>query len=310
MFLDKYERATHGYQVKCCPIKLRSSEQSIKAKIDVLTDPIRKQRCQNAYRYLITSKDSTYSHFIELRGSCISQNTTLKLFNFKQTEAIECALWPSLHPYTAWCESAMSDGGSRLSRKVSFNAKLLSEVVDYALHFELLQFQYDRWLYKTLSGAINTARYLKCSPARSLHSKTFSPTYWDWQHRYVLDAVDQFGLPDVFITISPFKWSFPFSQWLEDIRLKTGKGPTELAGYETAHIVHVLAQIVRGYFCGSNSARWSNHLLNYNHLFNYNCLPTQSNVNTYFYQLEFQKRGTAHLHLLVWLKDMTKIQHH
>ena len=68
--------------------------------------------------------------------------------------------------------------------------------------------------------------------------------------------------------------------------------------------MHVLAQIVRGYFCGSNSARWSNHL------FNYNRLPTQSNVNTYFYRLEFQKRGTAHLHLLVWLKDITKIQYH
>ena len=166
---------------------------------------------------------------------------------------------------------------------MSFNAKLLSEVVDYALHFELLQFQYDWWLYTTVSGAINTACYLKCSPARSLDSKTFSPTYWDLQHRYVLDAVDQFGLPDVFITISPFEWSFPFPQWLEDIRLKTGKGPTELAGYETAHIVHVLAQIVRGYFCRSNSARWSNHL------FNYNRLPTQSKINTYFYRLEFQK---------------------
>ena len=224
----------------------------------------------------MSSNQSTYSHFVHLQETCIAENTAINLFNFKQTEGIECALWPNLYPYTAWCESAISDGASRLSTKVSFNAKLLSQVLDYALHFELLQFQYDRWLYKTISGAINVGRYLNCSPSRSLDSKAFSATYWDWQHLYVLDAVDQFGLPDVFITISAFEWSFPFLQWLEDIRLCTGKGATELAGYETAHIVHVLAQIVRGYLCGSNSARWSKHV------FSYNRISTKSNVNTYF----------------------------
>lgn len=227
----------------------------------------------------------------------------MNLFNFKDTEGIECALWPNLYPYTAWCESIISDSGSRRSRKVSFITKLMSEIIDYGLHYDLLQFQYDRWLYKTVSGAINTARYLKCSPARSLDTKTFSATYWQWQYRYILDAVSQFGLPDIFITISPYEWSFPFPKWIEDIRVKTGKGPTELAGYETSHIVHVLAQIVRGYLCGTNSKKWTNHLFSYNHI------ASRANVKTFFYRFEFQKRGTAHLHLLVWLHDITKVQH-
>ena len=115
--------------------------------------------------------------------------------------------------------------------------------------------------------------------------------------------MDQFGLPDVFVTISPFEWSFPFPKWLQDVRIKTGKGPTELAGFETAHIVHTLAQLVRGYLCGSNSNKWSSHVFSYNASKNY------SNVKTFFYRFEFQKRGTAHLHLLIWLKDITKIQH-
>ena len=144
---------------------------------------------------------------------------------------------------------------------------------------------------------------MKCSPARSLDTKAFSATYWQWQHRYILDAVAQFGLPDVFITISPFEWSFPFPKWLHDIREKTGKNPTELAGYETAHIVHVLAQMVRGYLCGSNSDKWSSHI------FSYNRDKKHTNVKTYFYRFEFQKRGTVHIHLLVWLNDITKIQH-
>ena len=93
----------------------------------------------------------------------------------------------------------------------------------------------------------------KCSPARALDTKPFSATYWQWQHVFVLDAVEQFGLPDVFITISPFEWSFPFPKWLDDLRLKCGKGPTELAGLETSHIAHILGQVVRGYLCGRNS---------------------------------------------------------
>ena len=35
----------------------------------------------------------------------------------------------------------------------------------------------------------------------------------------------------------------------------------------------------------------------------------RSNINTYYYRFEFQKRGTVHLHLLMWLKNITKIQH-
>ena len=69
------------------------------------------------------------------------------------------------------------------------------------------------------------------------------------------------------------------------------------------HIVQVLEQIVRGYLCGSKSKKWTWHL------FSYNRLSTTSNVKTYFYRFEFQQRGTVHLHLLVWLKDITKSQH-
>ena len=118
---------------------------------------------------------------------------------------------------------------------------MCSEILDYA---DLLQFRYDRCLYK-VGGAINTADFLKCSPARALDNKMFSATYWQWQHRYVLDAIDQFGLPDVFLTLSPFEWSFPWPAWLQVNRSKVGKGPTQLAGFEMMHIIQVLKQIVK-----------------------------------------------------------------
>ncbi len=182
--------------------------------------------------------------------------------------------------------------------KVSFHTKLLSEILDYALHYDLLQFQYDRWLYKTVSGAINTARFLKCSPARFLDTKTFSATYWQWQRRYLLHAVQQFGLPDIFITLSPFQWSFPLPQWLQDIRSKTGGGPTQLAGYETAHIVHVLVQVVRGYLCGRNSNKWSNHIFSYNNIAN------RPNVNTRLINIVYDPKQIARNCLMAVLSNI------
>ena len=179
-----------------------------------------------------------------MREEIVEKEDTLNCFDFSVTAGIECALWPNLYPFTSWCESTISRKETRLSSKIAFCTKLFSEVVDYALHFELIQWQYDRALYKVVSGAINAARFSKCSPARALDSKPFLPTYWQWQHRYLLDAVEQFGLPDAFITISPFEWSFPFAKWLTEIRQSTGKGPTQLPGYETYNISHVLEQVV------------------------------------------------------------------
>ena len=226
-----------SWHVKCCPIRLRTSE-----KIE-LTDETQKVRCENASNFLRLSQESSYSHFVHLTKKT---STYLNQFNYRETQGIECAIWPNLYLFTKWCECNISGGHTHLSSKVSFHSKLVSGVLHYAMHVDLLQFQYDCWLYKTVSGAINTACFLKCSPACVLDTKTFLATYWQWQRRYVLDAVAQFGLPDVFVTISPFEWSFPFPQRLHDVRENTGKNPTELAGYETAHIVHVLAQMVRG----------------------------------------------------------------
>jgi hypothetical protein len=81
----------------------------------------------------------------------------------------------------------------------------------------------------------------------------------------------------------------------------TGLGETELSAYETLHIVNTLQQLVRGYFCGSNDAKWKSHL------FSYARKPLIDNVLNYFYRFEFQKRGTVHLHMLVWLKSIQKI---
>ncbi len=74
----------------------------------------------------------------------------------------------------------------------------------------------------------------------------------------------------------------------------------QLATLETLNIVHILEQTVRGYLCGKNSLRWRQYVSHYAHEANKN------NVKNLFYLIELQGRGTAHIHLLVWLEDVSK----
>ena len=73
-----------------------------------------------------------------------------------------------------------------------------------------------------------------------------------------------------------------------------------MATFETCHIVHILEQLLRGYLTASNCNHWSKQL------FGYDDKKNKKNVNTYFYRFEFQNRGTVHLQMLVWLKDILK----
>ena len=101
------------------------------------------------------------------------------------------------------------------------------------MHFDLLQFQFDRSIYKVVSEWSNQhcalCQLLACS---CLSHQTFlSNLLAMGTSLLILDAVDQFGLPDVFVTISPFECSFPFPNWFEAIRAQTGKIPTQLSAF-------------------------------------------------------------------------------
>ncbi len=247
------------------------------------------------------SENSTYSHFVNLREQEISHNIRFNVYDFNTNSGIECALWPHLYPTRRFCGTLLGGKEHRSSLKIYFMNKVFGQICDYGTNFELLQFHYDLWIFKTVSAAITTGRNKNCSAVRALEDKTFSQEYWKWQHRSLIDAVRQLGYPSLFITISPSEWSFPIPPWISQLRELTGRGETELAAYETIHIVHILEQIVRGYMCGSNDKAWKSHL------FSYQTKSSINNVLNYFYRFEFQKRGTVHMHMLVWLKSMSQI---
>ena len=151
-----------------------------------------------------------------------------------------------------------------------------------------------------MSGTIDSAKKYNVSPATALDSKAFSHTYWRWQHSLLLDAVAQFGFPTLFITLTANEWHFPKHEFFRQRCDSCYSCPTNDAFSKTMCIVHTLQQFCSQYICGSAS-QFNNHLLaNKRH-------KSSKNVLAFFHRLEFQNRGTPHIHLLVWLRHLSQI---
>ena len=80
-----------------------------------------------------------------------------EIFSCPQFIGIECAFWPILYYTTSMCDSTIQGQSKRASGKDTFMHRVLSPIVDYmySVDFEFLQYQQDRWLFKTITGAVN-----------------------------------------------------------------------------------------------------------------------------------------------------------
>ena len=90
-------------------------------------------KCMLACRYLTTSVKTRYSQFIQLREEHLKT-----LYDYKQNDGVECTLWPNLYLFYEWCETKLFGNTSRQSAKFSFVMKILSEILDYSLDYDLL----------------------------------------------------------------------------------------------------------------------------------------------------------------------------
>ena len=292
----------NGYRQRTGPFRVSWTTTLVRETIEQIADKDRRDRLLDAYYYLLHSPESSYSQFIRMQLRGERRPFLYEIYSSPRYRGVECALWPALYFRTSLCESVLEGQNNRASGKISYMHKVLSPVVDFAINYDILQYQYDRWLFKTITGTVNASKASGCSPNQSLKNKSFSKTFWQHQHLFLIDAVHQYGFPSLFITISPYEWTFPFPPFIQEIRNTYGKDTTEVAVLETIHIAHVLEQLVRGYLTGGNSNRLRAHVLS-----NVND-PASKNVKTFFYRFEFQQRGTLHLHILVWLDDVCSIR--
>ena len=241
---------------------------------------------------------------------------------------IEVALWPRLYGKPEWCESSLkaapswqgpfeakdSAGGQVMSSmKAAFTLKLQSPVLDYAANYSsysLLQFQFDRFLLRDVmtKGRLAQEEDMSSAAHHAFDGRHWSPGQWKKHHRLLVDVVEQLGEPDLFMTIAPWEWSFPWPYWVQRAHKLLQKGPSDLPGPETLAIAHALQQLCEGFLAGksgSNAARWRRHLCS-------NKADAQvPGVKAYFGRYEFQDkgleqefgkgRGTPHVHILFWL---------
>ena len=172
-----YVRAENGYAKKNGIFELSWSSNAVLEKICEISDVQSRNRCMNAYNYLMNEPRSSYRQFIDKRNNLASTREKFIVYDTAQNRYVECCLWPHLYPTRQFCETGTDGETSRRSRKISFMHKVQSTIADYATNYDFLHFQYDMWLFKTVSGALSSGRFRMCSPARFLECKPFSVEY-------------------------------------------------------------------------------------------------------------------------------------
>ena len=269
--------------------------------------------------------------------------------NFLETRGLECCVWPHLYWRTDMCETHVrstdkrrlqrrstnkkkvqeeneeeqdedSSGGeadpSKLthqSAKASFLAKVHSSLIGYGSDPTLLHFVWDLWMWSGIGGAKNASGI---GIREALATKPFSPEVWRTYHMALVDLQKQVGWPHLFITISPYEWSFPYHAFLEDELNKNLASRLGAPVLETLHIAHALTQTVKGLLVGANDGVKDEG----EHLFAPRDGTGKRTVVSWVARLEFQdgkrKRGVGnkppqfyhgsgrvHVHVLVWLKE-------
>ena len=238
---------------------------------------------------------------------------------------LETAIWPLLYPKPDMCESAIWASGSwrpfgrhqrsadqHVSMKAAFMSKVCSSVVDYSRATDLLQFQFDRHIFRTVLHRSVVARNRGADTSCFFADRHWAPGHWERHHALLLDVVDQLGDPDLFITVSPYEWHFPWPHWVDRIHAVCRAGPTDCPAAEVLAVAHALHQLCAGFLAGRTGGKtWKRHIFA-----NKNDDKAQG-VRAYFGRFEFQDkgqeqefgkgRGSLHLHCLFWLGNLRDV---
>lgn len=124
-------RKENDYRQKTNLLGLTWDSKPVLQKREELTSSDSKLKCMTAYHFLMSSENSNYNKFIDLREADIASSNRFNVYDFKQNVGVECALWPNLYPTIDLCEITLSGKEHRASTKVAFMRKVFSEVSDY-----------------------------------------------------------------------------------------------------------------------------------------------------------------------------------
>jgi hypothetical protein len=313
-------RHRSGYYRKDALTYLSWQPSSVEVRIASLT-PREQRHAVRAYEWLL-EHSSIYRAWVEAHTAHLASGHEHWLsYNVLLRPLIECAVWPHLYWKRTWCESnlyaeddwrpmslAKQLMDNKRSMKASFALKLRCPIIDYGASVSLIQFQFDRFILRDMLLRSSIALSNDMSLSLTVVSKSWSKQYWAEHHYGLIDLVRQKGYPQLFLTVSPYEWLFPWPQEIVSSYEKLNGGPTDVPGLETLCVAHVIHEVCSKFLCGSGSGKpWKKFLL---------CNKQNPNlraVKAYYGRYEYQDggmekqvgrgRGSLHLHMLIWLQE-------
>ena len=330
-----------GYRQHVTMLRFLWRTQLVVDNIAQLTTHSARAKATAAYDFLYASPTSSYRGYVDDHAAFLdrypeaSDHVRRRPIDFIESIGLECALWPHLfwdteltftydRAHSRQDASDSSDSSSEASEgeehtepvryrsqlKHRFCAYARSSLLGYADDFHLLQFVYDLNMWTTIGARKNLRLQV---PMRLLMKGcSFSPQYFLSVKRALIDVTRQLGPPRLFITFSPYEWSFPYHILLRDEMQKCFRGRLHLPLGETLHMTHVLIQLHKRLLCGLNTGRYAGNRRWETHLFHATTTSGATAQYFLFLRLEFQDgtrklptqdyhgSGRVHTHCLIF----------
>jgi len=283
-------------------------------------------RAKAAYDWLFRF-NPTYTAYVEKHKNKLREAAENPGFKFYiptaelllNSDGIEVAARPILYPRQAYGDSDLRmrfegrlKDAQRPSAKGSYLRKCMSQCAAYATDFMLLFLISDVATARQTMSKISTAENRGLTPDVLADNKQNSESYWLHEQDILCDVVRQMALrcqdrenhrelwefchdplareprslayPNVFITVAPGEWIFPihnplFHRWKHPMGFDNPRDLSHVVGPLTLHIYNVLMTVMRSLF-------------QENEFF--------ERVYEYVIRVEFQGRGTLHIHIAMW----------
>ena len=106
---------------------------------------------------------------------------------------------------------------NKRSMKALFSLKIRSSIVDFGTDGIIIQFQFDRYVLRTLSAKTAIAASMSFDTSLTSADQPWSPLCWRDQNRALIDVVQQLGYPQLFLTVSHYEWHFLWPKTIKKV---------------------------------------------------------------------------------------------
>ena len=293
-------------------------------RVEWLPEPVASReltvRARAAFRYY--QQHPTYARYLRLyeqwRSTGDPQRKWKTAYTLLNADGVEVAIRPILYPHHSYGDSdqrarlrgVRMNENQQLHMRHGLLRKLMSPCLAYQLDVKWMFLVMDIMSARRIMAIQKIAVERQLPPDLAAQNRSDSESYWRREQDYLCDIVRQMRLrqedpvkhprlyayahgsgvprslayPNVFITIAPAEWRFPlhyaiFQQWKHPEGHAHPQDLSRVQGLLTMHLHNVLTVVMSDLL---RDQRWFEEV--YEHVI----------------RIEFQERGTLHLHVALW----------